>query len=284
MIAGIPATTLGIVLLVSLGAGIGITAVGPGGIFVTIALYALTDLPPAVVAGTASATFVVTGLLGTVNYYHSGELDSSSGMRGATILSLTGIAGALLGVRLNAAVDTETFGLLLGVFVGLIGVLVFYRTHYGARGNFDSATLRGSLVFAGIGGFVGVSGGLLGIGGPVLAVPILVATGVPMLLAIATAQVQSVCIAAFATFGYVVRGAVSWPLAVAVAVPELVGVVVGWKVARAVDAALLRRVLAMLMVIIGSYLALPSLLADVGRSPGPLFLGTVRSDMLDLFR
>lgn len=257
MIAGIPAGTLALLIGISLVAGIGITAVGPGGIFVTIALYALTDLPPAVIVGTASATFIATGIVGAAGYYQSGELGSASGARAATILSVTGLVGALVGVRLNIYVEEATFGLLLGVFVSLTGVLVYYRTRYGAgTGGYDPTTLRGSLAIGAIGSFVGLSGGLLGVGGPVLAVPLLVATGVPMLLAVGTAQVQSIFIAAFATFGYVIRDAVSWPLAIAIVVPELIGVVIGWKVAQLVDAKLLTRILAVLMLVLGPYLAL----------------------------
>lgn len=105
MIAGLPTTTLALLVVLSLFAGVGITAVGPGGIFITIAL---TDLPPAVVVGTASATFVATGLVGAESYRRSGELDSQGGKRMAFVLSLTGLAGALVGVRLNALIDEST--------------------------------------------------------------------------------------------------------------------------------------------------------------------------------
>jgi uncharacterized membrane protein YfcA len=255
MIAGIPASSLLVLMVIALLGGVGITAVGPGGIFVTIALYALTDLPPAVVVGTASATFVATGVLGTASYYRSGELEAGRGARAAAILSGTGLAGALVGVRLNALVDEAAFRSLLGAFVFLTGVFVLYRYRYGGgAGDLDTATARESLAFAGIGGFVGVSGGLLGIGGPVLAVPLLVAAGVPMLLAVGTAQAQSIFVAAFATVGYVARDAVSWPLAVAIGVPELIGVVLGWRVAQSVDAERLTRVLAALMLVLGAYL------------------------------
>lgn len=256
MPAGISTATLAALVALSLLAGVGITAVGPGGIFVTIALVALTDLEPAVVVGTASATFVATGLVGAESYRRSGELDSRRGRWMAVVLSATGLAGALVGVRLNAAVDAATFERLLGVFVSLTGVLVLYRARYGsAVGDYDPTTVRGALGVAGIGTFVGVSGGLLGVGGPVLAVPLLVAIGVPMLVAIGVAQVQSVFVAAFATVGYVARDAVSWPLAVAVGVPQLVGVVVGWRVAQRVDERRLTGALAVLLLALGPYIA-----------------------------
>ncbi len=255
MSATVPLGTLVLLVGISLVAGVGITAVGPGGIFVTVALFALTDLRPAVVVGTASATFVATGLLGTLSYYRSGELDSADGARTAAILGVTGLVGALAGVRLNALVDADTFGLLLGALVSLTGVLVFVRTRYGDDGGDALAADQSTLGTAAIGGFVGVAGGLVGVGGPVLAVPLLVASGVPMLLAVGVAQAQSIFVAGFATVGYVVRGAVDWSLAVAIGVPELVGVVVGWRVAQSVDSDHLTRVLAVLMLLLGPYIA-----------------------------
>ena len=63
-------------------------------------------------------------------------------------------------------------------------------------------------------------------------------------------------IAAFATAGYLVRDAVSLELAVLVGVPELVGVVVGWRIAHVVDERRLKRLLAVVLVVVGPYLAL----------------------------
>lgn len=246
-------TTLAVLVVVAFLAGVGITAVGPGGVFATVALFALTDLPPAVVVGSASATFVATGVVGTATYLRSGELGSPGSRRLAAVLSVTGLAGALAGVALNAVLPVHLFGVVLGAFVSLTGGLVWYRTRYGVSGDRDPENVlrAGALV----GGLVGLSGGLLGIGGPVLAVPLLVAFGVPLLPAVAVAQVQSVFVAAFATAGYVARDAVSPVVVAAVGVPELVGVVAGWRIAHAVDDVLLTRVLAVLLVGLGPYVA-----------------------------
>lgn len=256
MILGFSAGLAAILVVVAFLSGIGITAVGPGGIFLTVALFALTSVTPATVVGTASATFVATGLLGTLNYVRSGELSSSSGWRLATVLSVTGIVGALLGVRLNGILPTELFGVLLGVFVSATGVLIWWRTRTTAEATLDPTTVRGVAVASVLGLFVGTAGGLLGVGGPVLTVPLLVATGIPLLAALGAAQVQSVFIAGFATAGYFVQDAISLELAVLVGVPELVGVVVGWRVAHMVDETRLKRVLAVVLVVVGPYLAL----------------------------
>ncbi len=260
MIAGL---SLGIALLlvaIAFVAGVGITTVGPGGVFLTVALFVLTGRDPAVVVGTASATFVATGIVGTATYLRSGELSSRTGRRTAVVLSGTGTVGALVGVRLNAFVPTAMFGLLLGGFVSIVGLLVGFQARRDSAETAESTAADGSgsnlLAAAVVGLFVGLAGGLLGIGGPVLAVPLLLTVGLPMLAAVAAAQVQSVFIAGFATAGYVARDAVSLPLAALVGVPELVGVVVGWRIAHAVDENRLKQVLAVLLVGLGPYIAL----------------------------
>ncbi len=245
-----PATALALAAVALIG-GVGITAIGPGGILVTAALFALTTATPATVAGTASATFVATGLLGAVAYLRSGELSARAGRRDALLLSVAGVVGALVGVWLNARLPTAAFGFLLGAVVSLSGALVWWRTRREGDGG-DPAS-HGTVTAIGFG--VGVVSGLLGVGGPVLAVPLLVAAGTPMLAAVAVAQVQSVFIASGATAGYLAQGSVSPTLALLVGLPELVGALLGWRLAHAVDVVRLKRALAAVLVALGPYLA-----------------------------
>lgn len=67
-----------------------------------------------------------------------------------------------------------------------------------------------------------------------LTVPVLVACGVPVLSSLAAAQAQSVVIASVGTPGYLAQGVVSWSLALLIGIPELCGVLIGWKIAHAV--------------------------------------------------
>lgn len=244
-------------VLIALVAGVGITTIGPGGIFVTIALYVLTPLSSAAVAGTAHATFVATGIVGTLAYVRSGELDGTEGRRMAAILSASSVVGALAGAHLNTYVSRQLFGMLLGGFAALVGLLLLYRERYrlGSVGGVDVSRTSGRLALGGLGLALGVSSGLIGVGGPVLAVPALVVVGVPMLLAVGVAQVQSIFIAAFATTGYLVQGNVSLPFVALVGVPQLVGVVVGWRIAHLVDPERLKVALGCVLVVVGIYLA-----------------------------
>ena len=244
--------------VIALFAGMGITVIGPGGVFVTIALYVFTTLPKGLVAGTSAATYVAMSLVGSAVYLRSGELRTPRGKRVALVLGTTSIVGSLVGVRANAVISQRLFGVVLGGFVTVAGVLVWYRSQNtlgdGRQFALDSRT--GLLAVAAVGFAVGVPSGLLGVGGPVLAVPILVTLGVPLVLAVAVAQVQSVFIVVPAAVGYLSADAVSLPLVVLLGLPELVGVVLGWKLAHRVEPAQLKRVLAAVLVILGPYLAL----------------------------
>ena len=78
-------------VLFGLVAGVGITAVGPGGVLVSVGLFALTGLSPAQVAGTAIVTHVATGALATAAYTRSGQLRDRRTRRTAAVLAAAGL-------------------------------------------------------------------------------------------------------------------------------------------------------------------------------------------------
>ena len=121
----------------------------------------------------------------------------------------------------------------------------------GHRGRHPSAPVVAALGFA-----VAVAGGVVGIGGPMLTVPLLVVLGVPVLESLAAAQAQSIVIAGVGTVGYVAAGAVDWPLAALVGVPELAGVLLGWRIAHALPTRRLKVTLVVVLLALSPYLAL----------------------------
>ncbi|HEX3784005.1 MAG TPA: sulfite exporter TauE/SafE family protein [Pseudonocardiaceae bacterium] len=246
-----PASTLLSLAVFGLAAGVGISAVGPGGVLATIGLYALTALSPAQIAGTAILTHVATGTLGTAAYVHSGQLREPETRRTALILAGAAVLGTPLGVLVNTAISGKAFGLLLGAFAALIAILVWYRDRQPAVGDTQPA----AMVIGAIGFGVAVASGLLGLGGPMLAVPLLVTVGLPILSALAAAQAQSIVVAALGTLGYLVKGTIDWPLAALVGIPELAGVLIGWMIARALPTRKLKYALVILLLLLAPYLA-----------------------------
>ncbi|MGY0489314.1 sulfite exporter TauE/SafE family protein [Streptomyces sp. WG-D5] len=234
--------------------GIGITALGPGGVLPTIGLFLFSGLTPSGVAGTAIVTHVATGLLGTAAYVRSGQLRAPGTRRCATALAGAALVGAPLGVLCNTLVAGGGFGALLACAVAVTGILVWVRDHRAA-----DAPERTGLPLARtllIGAVVALVAGLFGLGGPMLSVPLLVVAGLPVLSALAAAQAQSIVIAGVGTVAYVLHGDVDWALAAVVGVPELIGVLVGWRIAHALPTHRLKYAMVAVLLASAPFLAL----------------------------
>lgn len=268
-VAGLSAGKTVLLGLCGLVGGVGITALGPGGVLFTIGLFALSGLSPPAIAGTAIVANVGTGLLGTAAYARSGQLRGRDTQRLAGLLIACAAVGTPLGVLANSHISGPAFGTLLGACVIAVGATLYARVRRpagpapagaspSAPGTGAGAAVPTSRVL-GIGACVAVVSGLFGLGGPLLAVPGLIAVGTPMLAALGAAQAQSIVIAGVGTLGYVLRGDVSWPLAALVGIPALFGVVAGWRVAHALPADRLRLVLAGVLIAVGAYLIVRNL-------------------------
>lgn len=249
----ITTTTAALLVLIALVGGVGITTVGAGGVLPTIGLFALTDLSPAEVAGTAIVTHIATGALATVAYTRSGQLREPATRRTALLLAGAAVVGTPAGVLINSVVSERVFGLVLGVFVVLVAGLVWHRER---RRPAEGRAHPPATLVVPLGLAVATASGIVGIGGPMLTVPLLVALGVPVLESLAAAQVQSIVIAGVGTAGYVLAGAVDWPLAVLVGIPELAGVLLGWKIARVLPARALKYALIVTLLALAPYLVL----------------------------
>ncbi len=250
-------TGLGALFLVSLIAGIGIAAVGPGGVLMTIGLFALTPLSPPAVAGTAIVTHIGTGLAGTAAFLRSGQLRRRSTQRLALILAASTLIGIPIGIAANARVSRQGFGMLLGLFAATIGVLVWRRQRSGAAPHATAERgLPGLMPAVAVGLGVAAASSLFGLGGPMVAVPLLVLLHVPLLVALAAAQAQSVVVAGTGTIGYALAGTIDWPLAAFIVVPQIAGVLIGWKIAHSVPTRGLGYALGGILIALAPYLAL----------------------------
>lgn len=250
MISGVALPGLLLLVTFGLAGGIGITAVGPGGVLPTIGLFALTTLSPAGIAGTAIVTHVATGTLGTIAYTRSGQLRNRGTRRTALILAGTALVGTPLGVIASSMVSRHTFANVLGGVVVAVAALVRYRAR---RPQVTVADPSPALVIT-IGVLVSAVSGIVGLGGPMLAVPLLVAISLPVLPSLACAQAQSIVIATVGTLGYLAHGTIDWPFAALVGVPELAGVLLGWKLAHALPTDTLRNALVLTLGAFAVYL------------------------------
>ena len=77
-----------------------------------------------------------------------------------------------------------------------------------------------------------------------------------MLEALASAQVQSIVIASVGTIGYLAHGSINWPVAALIGIPELAGVLVGWRIAHALPTRRLTNALIITLFALAPYLIL----------------------------
>ncbi|RKD89291.1 sulfite exporter TauE/SafE family protein [Halopiger aswanensis] len=252
----IPLELFCLLIVISLVAGIGCTTTGAGGILVTISLYVFTSLSSAEIAGTAHIVFIAVGIVGAIGFTRSGELLGTDGRALAAILSGTSILGALTGAYVNAYISHQLFSILLGTLTVIIGSVLFYGQirDLPAVVTVDVSVTSGRLAFSGVGLFLGLTSGIVGIGGPILAVPVLVTLGVPLLLSLGVAQVQAIFISGFAASGYVLQDAISPFFATLTTVPAIIGAVSGWVLAHHVDPDHLELVLSIVLLPLGLYL------------------------------
>lgn len=251
------AGTLLLLGLFAFAGGVGTTALGPGGVLVTIGLFLLSGLPPAAVSGTAITANLGAAVLGTGAFLHSGQLGGHDTRRVAGVLVAAAVIGTPVGVLANAQVSGGAFGILLGVCVAAIGALLYVRERQRNAAPRAAGHAIGPpswTVIAPIGVGVAVVSGLIGLGGQLLSVPLLISAGIAMLPALGAAQAQSIVIAAVGTIGYALRGAIAWPLVPVVGVPLLAGALVGWRIARVTHADRLRSILAGVLIATGAYL------------------------------
>jgi hypothetical protein len=259
------AGTLVLLALFGFAGGVGTTALGPGGVLVTIGLFLLSGLPPAAISGTAITTNVGSAALGTGAFAHSGHLRGAEMRRMAVVLIAAAVVGTPLGVLVNSQISGGAFGILLGVCVAAIGALLFVRERQrraAAARNTAPAPVHTRMppprLVIPLGLTVALVSGLFGLGGQLLSVPLLISIGAPMLPSLGAAQAQSIVIAGVGTIGYALRGAIAWPLVLVVGVPLLAGALVGWRIANAVPTERLRAVLSVVLVAVGAYLILHS--------------------------
>jgi uncharacterized membrane protein YfcA len=238
-----------------LAAGVGITAIGPGGVLATVGLLLLTRLSPAGVAGTAIVTQVATGCLASFAYHRSGQLRQPGTRRIALVIAAAALLGTPLGVLANGLVSGGAFGDLLAGAMAMTGLLVWLRQRAGPAESRPRVPPRRATVAA-IGLTVAVAAGMFGLGGPMLSVPLLVIAGVPVLPALGAAQAQSVVIATTGTIGYLIHGSIDWPLAAVVGLPELAGVLVGHRLAHAVPDRWLTFALGLALIALAPWLVL----------------------------
>jgi hypothetical protein len=234
--------------------GLFIGTVGVGGVLMISFLALFGGLGIHEAAATSLFSFLFTGMLGTWLFHRRGTI--------AWRLTLPVCAGALVfgyaGAFAAARVDARPLAILIALVILAAGAYIFMparqESHYR-----DGRGWREQLLLGGVGAASGFGSGLSGAGGPVFSVPLMVILRYAPLAAVGTSQVLQIVAAASGSIGNAQRGFIDWRLAALVSAFELLGVMLGVRLAHAVSQVVLRRLAGVFCLIVGGLMLARSL-------------------------
>ena len=258
--------TEAIVALGGIGIGILGTLIGAGGGFLIVPLLVLLEPAWTTDQITAFSLAVVTAnaSMGALSYWWQGRGDPFA----FPLYTLAAVPGSIAGAYASAYIPRPVFDPVFGVLLIAIGVWLFLkpgRSEDGRRtGPFERILIDRSgkryewsfdprIGFAGS-ILVGFASSVFGIGGGIIHVPLLsTVLGFPAHVATATSHAVLAVTAGIATVVHVIHGdfRTTWPLVAAASGGAVVGAPVGARLSIYVPGAIILRVLATALALVG---------------------------------
>jgi len=227
-----------------------IGAVGIGGVLLIPALTAFAGLDIHEAMATALFSFIFTGITGTVMFQRRGSID----WRMTTPVCAGAVIFAFLGAWLNSITGGGTLAVILASLMVFAGAYTLIMWRGLAQPVFHRHERAQRALLLGVGASSGFGSGLTGVGGPAISVPFMVLFGFPALTTIGTSQVIQIIAAVSGSVGNFQFGTINFRIAAIVTVLEIAGVFAGARIVHAVNAASLRKFVAVLCITVGAVL------------------------------
>jgi len=241
------------------------TGIG-GGVLMVPILSLIFDFATHKAVGTSLSVIIFTSTASTFAYYRQGRIDYKIGL----IMAAATIPGVLTGAYLTTLIRGRELGIIFAlflIFVALRMILNFNmglpRVHFpksigclsrrvvDSDGEVFEYSVSLPLGFS-VGFFGGMSSGLLGIGGGSLMVPILhIVMNLPMHVTVATSMFIMIFTSVFGTAQHVAYGNVMFEYTVPMALGVIFGAQLGAYIAKRVAGKSLRRVFAVVLILVG---------------------------------
>jgi uncharacterized membrane protein YfcA len=159
-----------------------------------------------------------------------------------------------VGAMVASYIERRLLALIIASIIMFAGLYVMLPSRRGEGAYRDGHGTSQQVLLAVVGAAAGFGSGLSGAGGPVFAVPMMMALGFVPLASIGASQVLQIVVAVAGTAGNLKYGAVDFMTAAWVAPLSLVGVVLGTRAAHAVSVTVLRRMAASLCIVTGLFM------------------------------
>lgn len=183
-----------ILLNLLVGGCIGLT--GIAGFLLPMFYTGFLGMPSSESLALSFAAFLISGILGSVNYYRSGNLE----LKTAGILSAGSFLGAIVGVKINLLIPEDTMKIILYLVVLLSGISILLRKEKPEKEGKKKE--KNKAVYFLLGVVTGAVCAASGAGGPVLVMPLLTLIGFPAHTAVGISLFDSIFIALPSAAGY----------------------------------------------------------------------------------
>lgn len=231
--------------LVGLVAGLLVGCVGIGGVIIVPVLAYLFGVPIKVAIPAASASYIVSGVIGTWTYAAAGLVP----WRMAASLLVASMPAAIAGAAASSVAPIGFLEIAIGLLAGTSGLHALSSAAPPAA-SAEQAPMSQTLL-AGIGAFTGFGSALTGTGGPLILVPVLMRLEFPVIQAVGMAQVIQLPIAILATVTNAWSHLIEPVLTACLALGLAFGTWGGARIAHALPRATLKRVVAVVLVLCG---------------------------------
>ena len=237
---------LGLLPLAGIGliVGVLIGCVGIGGVLLVPSLTYIGGMEVHVAIASCMFSYLFSGAVGAVEFARRGSIRWSM----AIWLCAGAMPGAFLGAAAVARVSARPLEFLIAALIVFSGLHALMR---GPEAETEGRVPKASWL-ALIGALTGFGSAMSGTGGPLILVPILVWLNVPVLTAVGLSQVIQLPIAALATVGNFTYGRVDVTVGAGIAVVLMLGVFIGARLAHWISARVLRRVVAAVLIAVGT--------------------------------
>jgi uncharacterized membrane protein YfcA len=238
--------TLLLIAVLGIASGLMIGCVGIGGVILVPALVFSARVPIEVSIPAAMIAYIVSGLVATAVFARNKSIHWSMAGWLCAGAAPTAFAGAWA-VSVVSPLLLETGLGLLTLFSGLNSL----RTTHVSEDLASSPSNKGLVLVGAVTGFLS---SVSRTGGPLVLVPILIAKSVPVLTAVGLSQAIQIPIGVAATLGNVVYGQLNLELGGLLAASLTAGTWYGARRAHVVRRETLRRTVAVLLVVVGSFI------------------------------
>lgn len=238
----------------------GVFGVGGGIVLVPVLLFAfrVMGVDDSVLAHMAIATSHAVIIFNSItsSYVHN----KSGNVQWSVVRNLAPgllFGGLLIGPNIADHLSSSSLQIIFAVFLVVVAIKMWFGLKPKAEGKLPSAP-----ALVGIGGGIGAISSILGMGGGSLTIPFLIWKGVGIRTAVGSSISCTIVIAISSTIGYIYAGwgesglpeetigYIYWPALIGIVITSMIFVRVGVKIAMSLDEKLLKKLFAVLLIVI----------------------------------